>query len=255
MTWHDAMAHFIGGVFFANFFPQFVSGVSDRSFPSTFGKPPFRGLSSPAVNVLWGSSTSRWLASCSWSTGRSSYGKWPRLASRRRASDTALSALRGRREDFRTVRSSGWCLRAAHTVSRAPPGAPRGWGRGARAARRPDSRATGTSGVRHRSPSRRGASWLPSRRSQERGCGSAMQRSRPPSQGASPPTDGRSHRSVSSPARTCRSAQRGRCWRGPKGTAKGCTGLESPRPVGDVLELVEEPLLVVLRHLDPPCAA
>jgi hypothetical protein len=54
MTWHDVVAYFFGGVFLANFFPHFVSGVSGRSFPSPFGKPPLRGLSSPAVNVLWG---------------------------------------------------------------------------------------------------------------------------------------------------------------------------------------------------------
>lgn len=54
MTWHEGVAHFFGGVFLANFFPHFVSGVSGRSFPSPFAKPPFRGLSSPAVNVLWG---------------------------------------------------------------------------------------------------------------------------------------------------------------------------------------------------------
>lgn len=53
MTWYDVVAHFIGGAFFANFFPHFVSGISGRWFPSPFGKPPFRGLSSPAVNVLW----------------------------------------------------------------------------------------------------------------------------------------------------------------------------------------------------------
>jgi hypothetical protein len=54
MPWHDVVANFFGGAFLANFVPHFVAGVSGRSFPSPFAKPPFRGLSSPAVNVLWG---------------------------------------------------------------------------------------------------------------------------------------------------------------------------------------------------------
>jgi hypothetical protein len=54
MPWHDVVAKFFGGAFLANFVPHFVAGVSGRSFPSPFAKPPFRGLSSPAVNVLWG---------------------------------------------------------------------------------------------------------------------------------------------------------------------------------------------------------
>src|SRR3712207_3953339 len=54
MRWHDVAANFFGGVFLANFVPHFVAGVSGRSFYSPFAKPPFRGLSTPAVNVLWG---------------------------------------------------------------------------------------------------------------------------------------------------------------------------------------------------------
>jgi hypothetical protein len=54
MLWHDVAAYFFGGVFLANFVPHFVAGVSGRPFPSPFATPPFRGLSSPAVNVLWG---------------------------------------------------------------------------------------------------------------------------------------------------------------------------------------------------------
>ncbi|MBI4819155.1 MAG: hypothetical protein HY791_22980 [Deltaproteobacteria bacterium] len=54
MPWLDVVANFFGGAFLANFVPHFVAGVSGRSFPSPFAKPPFRGLSSPAVNVLWG---------------------------------------------------------------------------------------------------------------------------------------------------------------------------------------------------------
>lgn len=54
MLWHDAMAYFFGGAFLANFVPHFVAGVSGRPFHSPFAKPPFRGLSSPTVNILWG---------------------------------------------------------------------------------------------------------------------------------------------------------------------------------------------------------
>jgi hypothetical protein len=54
MPWHDVVTNFFGGAFLANFVPHFVAGMSGRSFPSPFAKPPFRGLSSPAVNVLWG---------------------------------------------------------------------------------------------------------------------------------------------------------------------------------------------------------
>jgi hypothetical protein len=44
---------FFGGMFLANFVPHFVAGVSGRQFYSPFAKPPFRGLSSPQVNILW----------------------------------------------------------------------------------------------------------------------------------------------------------------------------------------------------------
>ena len=53
MTWQH-VAHFFGGVFLANFTPHFVAGVSGRAFHTPFAKPPFRGLSSPTVNILWG---------------------------------------------------------------------------------------------------------------------------------------------------------------------------------------------------------
>ncbi len=54
MTWHDALAYFFGGMFLANFAPHFVAGVAGRAFHTPFAKPPFRGLSSPVVNILWG---------------------------------------------------------------------------------------------------------------------------------------------------------------------------------------------------------
>ena len=49
-----SLAYFFGGVFLANFAPHFIAGVSGRAFPTPFATPPFRGLSSPSVNILWG---------------------------------------------------------------------------------------------------------------------------------------------------------------------------------------------------------
>lgn len=54
MPWQYDVAYFFGGVFLANFSPHFVAGVSGRAFHTPFAKPPFRGVSSPAVNILWG---------------------------------------------------------------------------------------------------------------------------------------------------------------------------------------------------------
>jgi hypothetical protein len=54
MLWRDLAVCFLGGMFLANFVPHFVAGVSGRPFYSPFAKPPFRGLSSPVVNILWG---------------------------------------------------------------------------------------------------------------------------------------------------------------------------------------------------------
>lgn len=48
------LAYFFGGAFLVNAIPHFVSGVSGRSFPTPFASPPGKGLSSPVVNVLWG---------------------------------------------------------------------------------------------------------------------------------------------------------------------------------------------------------
>jgi hypothetical protein len=48
------LSYFFGGVFLVNAIPHFVSGVAGHPFPSPFAKPPGKGLSSPVVNVLWG---------------------------------------------------------------------------------------------------------------------------------------------------------------------------------------------------------
>jgi len=53
MPWHDVAPCFFGGMFLANFFPHFIAGVSGHPFYSPFAKPPFRGLSSPGVNVIY----------------------------------------------------------------------------------------------------------------------------------------------------------------------------------------------------------
>lgn len=54
MRWYHYVAYFFGGAFFANTVPHFTSGISGRPFPSPFASPPGQGLSSPTVNVLWG---------------------------------------------------------------------------------------------------------------------------------------------------------------------------------------------------------
>lgn len=54
MFWSHAAAYFFAGALLANFFSHFVSGVQGREFPTPFASPPFRGQSSPGVNVLYG---------------------------------------------------------------------------------------------------------------------------------------------------------------------------------------------------------
>src|ERR1051325_1310195 len=53
MTWLYYIADFFGGAFLANAVPHFVAGVAGQSLQTPFAKPPFRGLSSPRVNVAW----------------------------------------------------------------------------------------------------------------------------------------------------------------------------------------------------------
>jgi hypothetical protein len=47
------LAHFFGGVFFANALPHLIAGVSGHELPTPFASPPFRGMSSSTVNVAW----------------------------------------------------------------------------------------------------------------------------------------------------------------------------------------------------------
>jgi hypothetical protein len=54
MPWYY-LAYFFSGAFWVNAIPHFVNGVSGRPFPTPFAARPGKGLSSPTVNVLWGS--------------------------------------------------------------------------------------------------------------------------------------------------------------------------------------------------------
>ena len=54
MRWYHLIAYFFGGAFLANAVPHFVSGIMGHAFHSPFATPSGVGLSSPAVNVLWG---------------------------------------------------------------------------------------------------------------------------------------------------------------------------------------------------------
>jgi hypothetical protein len=54
MQWYDYVMCFFGGAFLANFVPHFTRGICGSPFPTPFARPPGRGLSSPTVNVLWG---------------------------------------------------------------------------------------------------------------------------------------------------------------------------------------------------------
>ena len=54
MRWYHYLALFFAGAFLVNAVPHFTNGVSGRPFPSPFASPPGQGMSSPVVNVLWG---------------------------------------------------------------------------------------------------------------------------------------------------------------------------------------------------------
>jgi hypothetical protein len=53
MPWYVHFAYFFGGAFFANSFPHLIAGISGQPFPTPFASPPFKGLSSPTLNVAW----------------------------------------------------------------------------------------------------------------------------------------------------------------------------------------------------------
>jgi hypothetical protein len=53
MAWYAYLTLFFGGAFLANAVPHLRSGIARRPFPTPFASPPFRGLSSPTVNIAW----------------------------------------------------------------------------------------------------------------------------------------------------------------------------------------------------------
>ena len=53
MLWLHYIGYFFGGAFLANALPHLIAGVSGRPLPTPFASPPFKGLSSPAVNLAW----------------------------------------------------------------------------------------------------------------------------------------------------------------------------------------------------------
>jgi hypothetical protein len=53
MPWYVHLAYFFGGAFLANALPHLLRGMAGQPLPTPFASPPFRGLSSPTVNVAW----------------------------------------------------------------------------------------------------------------------------------------------------------------------------------------------------------
>ena len=53
MLWYIYLAYFFGGAFIANAIPHVLMGIARRPFPTPFASPPFRGLSSPPMNIIW----------------------------------------------------------------------------------------------------------------------------------------------------------------------------------------------------------
>jgi hypothetical protein len=53
MSWNVYVAHLFGAALFANSLPHLIAGISGQRLPTPFASPPFKGLSSPAVNVVW----------------------------------------------------------------------------------------------------------------------------------------------------------------------------------------------------------
>jgi len=54
MNWANFISYLFGGAFLANAIPHIVSGMMGHPFQSPFAKPSGQGLSSSAVNMVWG---------------------------------------------------------------------------------------------------------------------------------------------------------------------------------------------------------
>ena len=52
--WYHYLLAFFAGAFLMNVLPHFLAGVSGTYFPTPFANPPGIGLSSPTINVAWG---------------------------------------------------------------------------------------------------------------------------------------------------------------------------------------------------------
>jgi hypothetical protein len=53
MSWSSSIAHFFGAAFVANALPHLMAGIAGKPLQTPFASPPFRGMSSPGVNVAW----------------------------------------------------------------------------------------------------------------------------------------------------------------------------------------------------------
>jgi hypothetical protein len=53
MQWYHYFSAIWSGMFFANFVPHFVQGISGNAFPTPFARLKRKTLSSPTVNVAW----------------------------------------------------------------------------------------------------------------------------------------------------------------------------------------------------------
>jgi hypothetical protein len=54
MHWYHYLALLFGGMVLSNAVPHFINGVSGNCFPTPFSRPIGAGLSSPFLNVIWG---------------------------------------------------------------------------------------------------------------------------------------------------------------------------------------------------------
>lgn len=53
MPWYVYFGHFLGGALIANSLPHLIAGIAGHPLQSPFASPPFKGLSSPTVNIAW----------------------------------------------------------------------------------------------------------------------------------------------------------------------------------------------------------